>query len=112
MTEYRSAIPPEEVVRRPLSELTALDFIAAISSSRFDQRLVGFLPEKKKIELWTDESGIGGLNLADLFDRLRGEKKKLELAHERDTYFGDALRESDVIEQIAEVVAQKLRTTK
>ena len=37
------------------------------------------LPDKKKYELWVDEAVIDKINVADLLEKIRGEKKKLEL---------------------------------
>jgi hypothetical protein len=79
MSELRSAIPPDELLDRPLGELSAADFLAALSHPKLDQRIVSFLPEKKKYELWIEEGWLPRLNIRELLDRLRGEKKKLEL---------------------------------
>jgi hypothetical protein len=119
MTERRTAIPPDELLERPLGELSAADFLTALSHPKLDQRIVSILPDKKKYELWIDEGGLPQLNLQDLLDRLRGEKKKLELEKfpyeqvklSREGVFDprELLRDPIIIDEIATQVAARLR---
>ena len=114
----RTAIPPDESLQRPLGELTAAEFLTALSHPSVDKQALAILPDKKKYELWVEESGIDKITVLDLLDRLRGEKKKLELEKFyiedvkmiRENVIDPAqiLRDPVVIDRIAEQVAQRL----
>lgn len=114
----RTAIPPDEILQRPLGELTAAEFLTALSHPSVDKRSLSILPDKKKYELWVEEDGIPKITVLDLLDRLRGEKKKLELEKfhiedikmVRENVFdpADILRDPVVLDKIAEQVAQRL----
>jgi hypothetical protein len=74
----RAAIDDDGLEDRPLSELSAADFLTALNQ----RGLVGHLvvwPEKKKVELYLEPENLSKLNLGRLVDILRGEKKKREL---------------------------------
>ena len=114
----RTAIPPDETLQKPLGELTAAEFLTALSHPSVDKRALAILPDKKKYELWVEEDGIPKISVLDLLDRLKGEKKKLELEK---FYIEDIkmvrenvidpieiLRDPVVIDRIAEQVAQRL----
>jgi hypothetical protein len=79
MPEKRSAIPPDELLERPIEELSAPDLLFALNHPALDQAAVRLLPDKKKYELWVDEGGVTKLTVRDLVDRLGNEKKKVEL---------------------------------
>jgi hypothetical protein len=114
----RTAIPPDEILQKPLGELTAAEFLTALSHPSVDKRSLAILPDKKKYELWVEEDGIPKISVLDLLDRLKGEKKKLELEK---FYIEDIkmvrenvidpieiLRDPVIIDRIAEQVAQRL----
>ena len=114
----KTAIPPDETLQRPLGELTAAEFLTALSHPSVDKRALAILPDKKKYELWVEEGGIPKLSVLDLLEKLRGEKKKLELEKfyiedikmVRENVFDpeQILRDPVVIDQIADQVAQRL----
>lgn len=119
MTEHNAAIPPDDMFDRRLEELTASEFLAALSRPEVGPGILPHLPEKKKYELWTDENGPD-ITVRDLLVRLREEKKKLELEkppgfehvktpRENVLNLRDILLDPVVIEQIAEQVAARLR---
>jgi hypothetical protein len=114
----RTAIPPDENLQRPLGELTAVEFLTALDHPSVDKQSLAILPDKKKFELWVEEDGISKMTVVDLLDRLRGEKKKLELekfriedvklVRENVVDPAEVLRDPAVIDQIAAQVAQRL----
>src|SRR5262245_17615934 len=75
--QHRAAISPDEVGQTPLSKLTADQFLQRLSHQDVGDRtpVVG---EKKKYELWVEENS-GRLTVRDFLDRMRREKKKVEL---------------------------------
>lgn len=77
MATKRAAIDPD-ILDRPLGEISAADFVGALTG-RLDARELTVLADKKKYELWVDETPIDKINVKDLVERIRGEKKKLEL---------------------------------
>ena len=79
MPSRKSAIPPDDLLDRDLGSMSAADLITALSHPDIDRRAVMLLPDKKKYELWIDEDAVLKVKLVDLIDRLRTEKKKIEL---------------------------------
>lgn len=78
MATKRAAVDPD-ILDRPLGELSAADFVGALASARLAAPELAVLADKKKYELWVDETPIAKVPFKDLLDRVRGEKKKLEL---------------------------------
>lgn len=78
MAAKRAAIDPD-ILDRPLGELSAADFVGALTGAGLAGHELTVLADKKKYELWVDETPIVKIPLKDLLDRVRGEKKKLEL---------------------------------
>lgn len=118
MSTKRAAVPADLAERR-LGELSAIDFLGALQSAKVSQVELGVLADKKKFELWVEETQIDKLAIKDLLERVRGEKKKLELEkNPRHEYLKRAVElEIDprevlidpvVIEEIATQVAAKL----
>lgn len=120
MQPMNSAIPPDELLDRPVRELSATELLAALSHPAVAPDVAALLPDKKKYELWIDETGLPDYKLRDLLERLRGEKKKVEL--EKPPRFEgqkmpvenvidprQVLIDPAVIEQIADRVAARLR---
>jgi hypothetical protein len=75
----RAAIDPDALLDRSLSEISVADLIQAVSAGGLRDRSIVLLPDKKKYELWVDEGPILKLPLREVLEKLRGEKKKLEL---------------------------------
>jgi hypothetical protein len=74
-----AAIDMDSVLDRPLAELSALEFIQALNHPRFASPSLGIIADKKKYELWVEEGTLGRYRLGDILQKLRGEKKKVEL---------------------------------
>lgn len=125
--EKRAAIDPDDLQDRRLNEITAADFLSALSLKGADGlRFFYAWPEKKKYELYVDPESHGTLTLGTLVIRIR-EKKKIELEkdlrselfhkhnvaehewlHPRDLVTNPAV--VDVIrEEVASEVARQLR---
>lgn len=68
-----------DVLNRPLSEINAAQFLDVLQQARLSPDVMALLPDKKKYELWVDEGGMPKLPLGVLLEKLRREKKKLEL---------------------------------
>jgi len=116
MPERRSAIPPDELLERPIEQLSAAEFISALNHPDLDQAAVRLLPDKKKYELWVEETDVTKLTTRDLVDRLRNEKKKveIELTVKRQVEIDEPDPKSfvispDLVEAIAERVAERLQ---
>lgn len=120
MAERNAAIAADEkLLDRQLGQLSAAEFLQVLGRVDFDRSALQILPDKKKYELWVDESGLPKIPVRELFERLRREKKKLELEKFRiedlklqvEFDFDPTRRFIDprVIEEIASRVAEKLR---
>jgi hypothetical protein len=76
--ERRAAVDVDAMLKRSLNDLSAADFIRLLGHREY----VGLAPivaDKKKVELWIDEGPIFEVPLEDILDKIRGEKKKVEL---------------------------------
>jgi hypothetical protein len=83
MTDFHASIAPDDLLERPLDELSAIDLLRLLGSGS----VAGFrnqLADKKKYELWVDETSIGRLPVGSILDRIKTEKKKLELEIQTD----------------------------
>lgn len=78
MAERQAAID-KDIMKRPLGEVSAAEFLQVLNDSRLSSDVVALLPDKKKFELWVDEGGISKIPLGTLLEKIRGEKKKIEL---------------------------------
>ncbi|HKA57352.1 MAG TPA: hypothetical protein VKD28_01960 [Gemmatimonadales bacterium] len=121
MPESRAAIPADDkALDRPLGQLNAAEFILILNRPDIDKGALAILPDKKKYELWVDEGGLPKIPVGELIERLRREKKKLEL--EKFKFEIDLKRNVEdvidptrrfvdprVIEDIARQVAESLR---
>lgn len=118
MSTKRAAVPAD-LAERQLGELSAVDFLTALQGAKVTQAELGVLADKKKFELWIEETQVDKIPIKDLVERLRGEKKKLELeknfrheyvkrAIELEIDPRDVLIDPVVIEEIATQVAAKL----
>jgi hypothetical protein len=78
MPEYNASIDIDEVLERPLTEISAADFLHALGTPQIGD-LRPYIADKKKFELWIDEDPIIRLPLREILERIRLEKKKVEL---------------------------------
>ena len=78
MADRKAAIEIDTLLDRPIAELSAGEFLTALSSPKLG-REVAMIADKKKYELWVEEGPILKLSLAELLNKIRGEKKKVEL---------------------------------
>jgi hypothetical protein len=90
MAAKKAAVDPE-VLGRPLGEISAAEFVGALSESRLAAHELTVLADKKKYELWVDETPIDKISVIDLLDAVRAEKKKLELEKRPWEYFKRAV---------------------
>ena len=111
MEGRHAAIDPDEVLDKPLAEITGAQLIQVLGHPDF---LVGgihhILPDKKKYELWVDEGPIlHEVPLGELIKKIRGEKKKRELEvpwlDRGDPPFGVA------VEALADAIERTRRST-
>lgn len=79
MPDRREAAISKDMLDRPLGELNAAEFLQALGTLRVPPQSLHILADKKKYELWIDEGTLPKLPVGELIDKLRGEKKKLEL---------------------------------
>lgn len=76
--EKRPAID-KDVMNRPLGELNAVEFLSVLQQARLSPEVMAVLPDKKKYELWIDEGGLPRITVDRFLEKIRREKKKLEL---------------------------------
>jgi hypothetical protein len=114
-----AAIDVDQILDRPLADISAADFIRALNHPRISHTLRPIIADKKKYELWVDEGGIGRIPLKELLEKLRGEKKKAEL--EVPDPFGPVVLPADVlarggyarlVEDVADAVEQRLKSAR
>jgi hypothetical protein len=117
-----AAIDPDALMDRPLGEISAADFLQVLSNPRVRHPALAILPDKKKYELWVEEGPITKISVRELLERLKGEKKKLELElppwfekinppvwEKGNVFQGAELEYSQLVEEIANVVEERLR---
>ena len=107
-----AAIPPDELLDRPLGDLSAAEFLKVLHHPAVGRANLHVLADKKKYELWVDEDPILKLDVRQLLDRIRGEKKKVE--REIPDIIGPVVNPVDIdrarlVEEIAVLVEQRLR---
>ncbi|MGL4961042.1 MAG: hypothetical protein ACRC67_07400 [Inquilinus sp.] len=78
-TSRKAAIDLDDIQEKPLGEVSAADFLSALSNSGVrGVTVMRVWPEKKKLELLLEPEFSSGLTVGRLVDRLT-EKKKYEL---------------------------------
>jgi hypothetical protein len=73
----KAAISPDELGSTPLRQLDGEQFVQLLNH-RDVSSYATIVSDKKKYELWVEEN-LGGITVADFLDKIRGEKKKIEL---------------------------------
>jgi hypothetical protein len=108
--EKRAAIDMDAIGDKPLGELSAADFLAALDAGGMSLHHLAVWPEKKKVELWTEPEDFGRVRVGDLVNVIRGEKKKVEreLPPGFDSGFFDSARYSALLDRIAREVESRL----
>ena len=102
----KSAIDFERVMKAPLREVKATEFLAALSQARLGRDHLHLVADKKKYELFIEEGVLDDIPVGALIDKLR-EKKKLELEP------GPDLRDRidpAIYERLVEEVATRVQT--
>lgn len=80
MADIKAGIPADELLARPLAELSAVELLDILRRDDIaDRATIQLLPDKKKYELWVDEEPILRRSLGEVLKIIRVEKKKLEL---------------------------------
>lgn len=71
----------DALMDKPLSKISASDFLTALGSSSFHAQMFRHWPEKKKYELHIEPENkvLDSIPLDQLLDKIKGEKKKAEL---------------------------------
>jgi hypothetical protein len=113
MAKRRAAIDVDQIMDRPLGDLSAVEFLQVLGHPKVGLSGITILADKKKYELWVDEDGITRLPIGEIIGKLRGEKKKVEyevppwVRH----FEEDGIRQLDyarLVEDIAERVTATL----
>lgn len=80
MAQKKAAISPEAIDHKKLNEISAADFLASLNAGGTSTvSALHLWPEKKKLELWAEPEGFGGVTAGALRKWFHTEKKKLEL---------------------------------
>lgn len=77
--QNRSAIDPDDLLDRPMGEITAADFLKVLGAPSVGKLGSAMLADKKKFELWVEEVDMPKISVRELLDKMRQEKKKYEL---------------------------------
>jgi hypothetical protein len=75
--QRKAAISPDELGSTPLKELNGEQFVQLLNHRDLSSYAT-IITDKKKYELWVEEN-LGGLTVGAFLDKVRGEKKKIEL---------------------------------
>ncbi|GJL53356.1 MAG: hypothetical protein NPIRA02_04880 [Nitrospirales bacterium] len=113
----KAAIDIDKVMDSPLRELNAAEFVEVLNHPKVKGKHSWIITDKKKYELWIEETEIVNITVGELIEKLRGEKKKVELEPFIDighrVFPGELIRESDVqfsrlVEDVARRVEERL----
>ena len=105
----RAAIDVDECLGKPLEELSAVELITTLER-RSTPQIAAILTDKKKYELWVEENPLPTLRLGELLEKLKLEKKKVELELPFD--LGEKVNPvlpHDFIDRVADAVAKRIR---
>jgi hypothetical protein len=75
----KAAIDIDELGNKTLSEVTAAEFLTALSAGGLTLKELVVWPEWKKIALLLEPEDLGKISLKDIIIRIQVEKKKHEL---------------------------------
>jgi hypothetical protein len=103
----RAAIDLDKVLATPLGELKASDLLSALNRLDEPVAVKGLIADKKKYELWVDEGGLPDIELGEVIDLVKGEKKKLEL--EPPPWLDSVYPDPVMIDAIATRVEERLK---
>lgn len=78
MAERRAAIDVDSLMDRPLGDISAADFLQVLTHASVRPNAL-ILADKKKYELWVEETVITKIPLKEVLEKVRAEKKKVEL---------------------------------
>lgn len=111
MARPRAAIDPDQLMKRPLGEISAAEFLQVLADPSVRHPALAILPDKKKYELWVEEEPIVKISVAEFLEKVKGEKKKIELeVHPWFSKFPPVeLEYGQLVEEIATVVEKRLR---
>jgi len=104
--ERRAAIDADALMQKSLNDVSAADFIRLLGK----RELAGIstiLADKKKLELWVDEGVIFETPIEAVIEKIKGEKKKLELELQWDSPILDPgpLRQASYARLVQDVAA-------
>lgn len=106
----KAAIPADELLDRPLGELSAFEFLQVLHHPIVGKSHIRLIADKKKYELWVDEGPVLKINVREVIVRLKTEKKKAEL--ELDDRVGPVVNppweREQLVEEIAALVERRL----
>ena len=74
-----AAIESDTTIDRDIGQITAKDFLNILDKEGLGASSLNLLPEKKKIELFTEPEWTKAIKVKDLVRVLKTEKKKVEL---------------------------------
>jgi hypothetical protein len=107
----KAAISPDELLDRPLGDLSAAQFLQVLNHPRVSQVQFHALADKKKFELWVEEDPILKISVGELLEKIKGEKKKVE--KEVPDIIGPVVNppfeRAQLVEEIAALVEQRVR---
>lgn len=78
MAQRRAAIDMDALMERPLGEISAADFLQVLTHASVRPSAT-LIADKKKYELWVEETVITKISLKEVLEKVRAEKKKVEL---------------------------------
>jgi len=107
----KAAITPDELLDRPLGDLSAVQLLQVLNHSSVSRAQVQLFADKKKYELWVEEDPILKVNVRELLETIKGEKKKVE--REVPDIIGPVVNpefdRAQLVEEIATLVEQRMR---
>lgn len=113
MESRRAAIDPDEVLDKSPEEISVADLLRALNDPKMVRAslIPVLLADKKKRELWVEEGPIFGLPLREILERLRADKKKVELEFPINWWewvIRPELDQTRLVENIAEAVEKRI----
>ena len=78
-SKLTSAIDFEKTMHKSLGEISAAEFLELLQHPKLRVSQKVLLPDKKKYELWVEEGVISRIPIGVILEKLKGEKKKVEL---------------------------------